>query len=264
MRACVKIFFSTLLDAVAPPRPTLRMLREVTLAQLQTLALRGARAGALPYHEPAVRALVWEVKYYANQKAAALAGQMLAEVLLGIAEEELGKPLLVPMPMHAARRRERGHNQAEVLCEAALAVLDGSSGKTFFKKVPARTEGASARSGGLGPPAPGRPDFFSRSFAFALPAKFLERNFDGVFDYAPNALVRERATPPQQGLQKYRRLTNVKNSMRAAGPDARRIAGRVCVVVDDVSTTGASLAEARRALLQAGARQVECIALAHS
>ena len=235
----IKNIFSLLLDAIVPPRPTLRMVRELSVPQLQALTLRGANQGALPYHEPAVRALVWELKYYANPKAAALAGEIVAEVLVGIADDTIGTPLLVPMPMHAARRRQRGHNQAEVLCEAALAVLGEGSGEILEARVRLGRAARSARAG-----------------------EFLR----SPFDYAPNVLIRERATPPQQGLQKHQRLTNVKNSMRVVDSEEarKRIAGRVCVVVDDVSTTGASLAEARRALLAAGAHSVECAALAHS
>ncbi|MDO8548459.1 MAG: phosphoribosyltransferase family protein [bacterium] len=219
---------------MAPPRPTLRVVRSLTLPALRAITLRGDNAGALPYHDPRVRALVWELKYHANPTASALAGELVAEVLIGIASEELGKPLLVPMPMHAARRRERGHNQAELLCEAALRCMEDP-----MEILPL------VRSGPLG-----RSIHSLQEFPW------------GPFYYAPNVLVRERATPPQQGLAKHRRLTNVKNSMRAVYPE--RVRGRMCVVLDDVSTTGASLAEARRALLAAGAREVECVALAHS
>jgi len=74
--------------------------------------------------------------------------------------------------------------------------------------------------------------------------------------------VRTLATEPQQKLARHIRLKNVKNSMEAANPV--NIKGRVCVVVDDVATTGATLAEAARALRKAGARRVHTLALARS
>ncbi len=74
----------------------------------------------LPYHDPRVTSLVWELKYYASRPARTLAGELLAERLLAVASEELGTPLLIPVPMHPARRHERGHNQTEVLCKAAM------------------------------------------------------------------------------------------------------------------------------------------------
>jgi predicted amidophosphoribosyltransferase len=46
----------------------------------------------------------------------------------------------------------------------------------------------------------------------------------------------------------------------AAAPE---VAGRLCVFLDDVYTTGATFKEAKRALASAGARQVFCLALAH-
>lgn len=164
--------------------------------------------GSLPYHDERVRALVWELKYYAHPRAVALSASFLSEELLALAQDELGKVLLVPVPMHKSRRRERGHNQTEVLCEAVLRQVPGS------------------------------------------------------FEYDPRVLVRIRNTPQQQGLQKHVRLGNVADSMEVMHPV--RVAGRVCIVVDDVLTTGATFAEARRALLSAGARKVHCVALAKS
>ncbi len=197
-----------ILDTIAPPRATDTLVRELELDELRALTLRGDKSGSLPYHDARVRALVWELKYFAHKRAAALAGAILSDILIGIASESLGKPLLIPIPMHAARHRERGHNQTEVLCEAALV-----HAKDFF-------------------------------------------------EYKPRVLVRIKATPQQQGLHKSERERNLTNAMKIFSK--KDIEGRVCVVIDDVSTTGATFAEATRALHEAGAREVICVALAYS
>jgi competence protein ComFC len=197
-------FLGGVIDLVVPPRETDRLVRDLTLEDLLNIQTEDG----LPYHDPAVRALVWELKYFANKKAAALAGELLAEELLALAQEEIGKPLLIPIPMHTARRRERGHNQTELLCVAAL------------KHIP------------------------------------------GTFEYAPRVLERTSNTNQQQGLERMKRLQNVKGSMRVVDPDC--IAGRICIVVDDVSTTGATFTEAKRVLKEAKARRIICVALARS
>ena len=227
-------FFADLIDLILPPRPTERVVRSLNLQILQSLHIETSTSqpeGLLPYHDPRVTALVWELKYHGTRRSATLAGEYLAEILLAAASEELGVPLLVPVPMHAARRRERGHNQTEVLCEAALRELSKTVRKNSLVEAGGRPE-----------------DFFSGSFA--------------VFEYEPKALVRTVNTKTQQGLPRAERLKNIKNSMQAVYPEL--VEGRVCIVVDDVTTTGATLEEAKRALRQAGARAVHCIALARS
>src|SRR5581483_4078667 len=107
------------LDLLIPPRRTERLVRALCSGELEALA----HEDGLPYHDPRVTALVWEIKYYASRRAAALCAPYLAEQILAAAAEELGVPLLIPVPMHDSRRRERGHNQTETLCEAALRRL---------------------------------------------------------------------------------------------------------------------------------------------
>lgn len=65
-------------------------------------------------------------------------------------------------------------------------------------------------------------------------------------------LRRCRATPMQNELPFAERLGNVRNAFRAVGGAA----GRRVLLVDDVTTSGATLAECRRALLAAGAAAV--------
>lgn len=80
------------------------------------------------------------------------------------------------------------------------------------------------------------------------------------FLYDPNILMKIRMTRPQQTLARAERLRNLEHSM--AVRDARLVRGRTCVVVDDVATTGATFAESRRALQEARAGEIYCVALA--
>jgi len=60
----------------------------------------------------------------------------------------------------------------------------------------------------------------------------------------------------QAGLGAAERSVNVRGTMRATAAGRRLVDGRVCVVLDDIVTTGSSLVEARTALTAAGARHV--------
>ncbi len=70
---------------------------------------------------------------------------------------------------------------------------------------------------------------------------------------APDAIERLRATPPQVGLSRAQRQSNVEGAFAA---DPSRVAGAVVLLVDDVFTTGATLQACARALLAAGAPAV--------
>jgi ComF family protein len=69
----------------------------------------------------------------------------------------------------------------------------------------------------------------------------------------PRALLRVRATPPQAALPWTERAKNVRGAF-ACELD---LSGLAIAVVDDVMTTGASLAEAAKTLKAAGAERVE-------
>jgi ComF family protein len=77
---------------------------------------------------------------------------------------------------------------------------------------------------------------------------------------ARGALWRVRATPPQTGLSVAARRANVAASFRTR-PGA--LSGLRVLLLDDVATTGATLAEAARSLRSAsGARRITLAALA--
>ena len=73
-------------------------------------------------------------------------------------------------------------------------------------------------------------------------------------------LVRTRETPTQTALTPETRLANVAGAFAVAKPPT----SAVVIVVDDVFTTGATLAEAARALEQAGAKAVYGITFARA
>lgn len=76
---------------------------------------------------------------------------------------------------------------------------------------------------------------------------------------APNTLIRTRDTKQQTRLTRSERLVNVKDAFLADDS----IAGARIFLIDDVTTTGATLAEAARALTRAGA-EVVALALARA
>jgi ComF family protein len=154
-----------------------------------------------------VRSALHELKYSGEQR---LAGPLGAAIARRWRKVGAGGDLLVPVPVHADRRRRRGYDQAELLAGSAAASL-------------------------------------------GLP-------------FAP-ILERSRATIAQFDLDRSARASNVAGAFRlkpdtAHPPSARALAGRWVILVDDVVTTGASLAACATPLLDSGAIGVSAITVA--
>jgi len=81
---------------------------------------------------------------------------------------------------------------------------------------------------------------------------------------APDLLQRVRDTPHQLAFPVEGRAANVAKAFAPDPSRTGRLAGRHVAVVDDVMTTGATGAEAARALRQAGARRIEVWAVART
>lgn len=79
--------------------------------------------------------------------------------------------------------------------------------------------------------------------------------------YAPNAVAKVRHTPPQTSLDREKRLENLKGAFSVTNPALVR--GRHVILIDDVVTTGATVEEIRRTLLEAGAKEVIAFAISH-
>jgi ComF family protein len=77
-----------------------------------------------------------------------------------------------------------------------------------------------------------------------------------------NELVRLRNTPQQARLPRSRRIENVRGAFAVRKGDG--LVGASILLVDDVTTTGATANEAARTLLQAGAARVTLAVVAKS
>lgn len=79
--------------------------------------------------------------------------------------------------------------------------------------------------------------------------------------YAPAALSRVRDTPSQVGLSAEQRRANVANAFQA---DPKIVRGKNILIMDDVTTTGATIGSCAQALLFAGAERVYGFTLARA
>ena len=155
-----------------------------------------AAGRAIGDYDGSLRAIVHALKYDGRRSIAQPLGALLrrhgSEILCGA-------DLVVPVPLHWARRWRRGFNQAHEL-----------------------------------------------AMALGLPVR--------------GALRRCRATRSQTGLSADERRANVRDAFVLSQPGRL---DRLCVVlVDDVSTTGATLDACARTLTEAGAREVRTLTAA--
>jgi ComF family protein len=79
---------------------------------------------------------------------------------------------------------------------------------------------------------------------------------------AAGALKRVKATAQQVGLSRSERAANVQGAFRVPPEGRAAVAGRRLVLVDDVLTSGATVEGCARALLRAGAANVDVLVFA--
>jgi ComF family protein len=157
-------------------------------------------------YEGGAQAMVGALKFRGAVRVAdTMAAQMVGSAPPGVLEHRSGIPArLVPVPLHPARERKRGFNQAERLA-AAISVRTG----------------------------------------FAVAA----------------CLQRCGSPIPQVGRGRAERLAGIEGAIEVA-PGA--VVPRRAVLIDDVVTTGATLAACADALRRAGALSVAAVAYART
>lgn len=95
-----------------------------------------------------------------------------------------------------------------------------------------------------------------------LSERIESRDASQRFKYIPHQLIKIVHTESQTKTEsRSERQSNLLNTMRVADPHS--VSGKFVILVDDVFTTGSTFAEARRALKEAGAKKVLCVAVAH-
>jgi ComF family protein len=162
------------------------------------------RAVSYGVYQGNLRELIHLLKYKHVQPAVKLLGAWVAEAAAPLFDGDTGTVVVIPVPLHSSKFRERGFNQAEVTARAAM-----------------------------------------RKLSRLCPTRF-DLNF--------RALMRKRRTDSQVGMTREQRRANLRGAFVVTNKEA--VNGRRVLLIDDVFTTGATVAECSRVLLSAGASEV--------
>jgi ComF family protein len=154
--------------------------------------------GVSPYDGIAENLIIL-LKYNGKRGTTKALTKLMTQV---ISKEEIYRncEVIVPVPLHTTRKRERGYNQAELLGKELSAEL----------------------------------------------------NMPLISD----ALIRVRATPSQTKIPSEERRTNVQDAFAVNKRRIGLIRGKTVLLVDDVLTTGSTLNECARTLLEGDVKEV--------
>ncbi len=159
-------------------------------------------AAAGDYRDPILRKIILGLKFKFYRRAAAVLGKILVDYLKRLNFDFEGF-VVIPIPLHKARERERGFNQSLLLSKIVADALNIELEDQILKRV--------------------------------------------------------RKTEPQSGIKDFeKKLQNVSGCFQVINPEIIR--GRKILLVDDVTTSGATFLAAAEILKKAGA--VKIIALA--
>lgn len=129
-----------ILDLLFPPRKDELTLRDVStdaflshLAPRMIETTRPHTVALLTFSAAPVRAAIHEAKYHDGKVAVELLSAALTDYLRDA--ELIGASVLVPVPLGALRRKERGFNQVEMVVERAANELNRAIDTTILERA---------------------------------------------------------------------------------------------------------------------------------
>jgi len=188
---------------------------------------------------------------------------ILPVVAAGVYRDELAQGVL-SFKRHG--QYQLGRRLGRALASAVAAAARGGSG---YLLIPVPTSAAAYVKRGFSPVHLLLKEVDRQLPGFAV-ADVLSKNpasgrllADGYRGLAARSLsVGQTGTAGQKGLGRGARSRRVRGSMQVKSRSREKVAGRQCIIIDDVLTTGATLGEAARALRQAGALVSGAVVLA--
>jgi ComF family protein len=211
-------FLQSILEIILPQKERVVRSEKYSIADLSIEPREHESCGVrittlMEYRTRAVADLIQALKYDRAEHAAKLLAEALAEYfreeIASLKAFSAKQIVLVPVPLHSSRIRERGFNQVEVILAS-------------------------------------------------LPEEFKDGTLSRI---ETHALLRTRATKQQTRLSRKERLHNVRDAFELSAPE--KIKNAHVILIDDVTTTGATLAHASRPFEQKHIR-ISLVALAHA
>jgi ComF family protein len=106
-----------------------------------------AKAAAYGSYEGGLRDLIHLLKYEHVRPAANVLGRMLAEAISRLAPEFVATPIVVPIPLHNRKYRERGFNQSELIAQSAVKLKPAGLDLFLASGVLKRTRATLSQTG---------------------------------------------------------------------------------------------------------------------
>ena len=181
------------------------------------------------YRHPPIKKALWFLKYKGRKRLAKIFSEVIYEKIIEELSdlsvmENFNDVILIPIPLHKKRSRERGYNQAELICKEIIAInhLRSTDAKALADR----------------------------------------HGVDVNIELENNVLVKIKETEHQARIRDRRvRLKNLVDSFSVQNENL--IKKRNIILIDDITTTGATSNEAKKVLKASGARKIIAFTVAH-